>query len=200
MPRETKTPVLVVGAGPVGLALAGDLGWRSIPCVLIEQSDGSIYQPRMDLVGIRTMEFCRRWGLVGAVEASPYPRDLPQDNVYVTSLAGHELGRERKADRAGADDEDGGLGFARHGPCPSLRGAIDLGFTRDRHLTMRKSGKPDLRATKQSPASDIHGARLLRSARNDGRYFGRFISLEEFTTACRLRARSTALGTSMVMA
>jgi 2-polyprenyl-6-methoxyphenol hydroxylase-like FAD-dependent oxidoreductase len=95
MSHETTTPVLIVGAGPVGLALAGDLGWRGIECLLIEQSDGSIYQPRMDLVGIRTMEFCRRWGLVDAVEAAPYPRDLPQDNVYVTSLAGWELGRER---------------------------------------------------------------------------------------------------------
>jgi 2-polyprenyl-6-methoxyphenol hydroxylase-like FAD-dependent oxidoreductase len=97
MVQKIDTPILVVGAGPVGLALAGDLGWRGIDCLLIEQSDGSIYQPRMDLVGIRTMEFCRRWGLVGAVEASPYPRDLPQDNVYVTSLAGWELGRERMA-------------------------------------------------------------------------------------------------------
>jgi 2-polyprenyl-6-methoxyphenol hydroxylase-like FAD-dependent oxidoreductase len=88
-------PVLVVGGGPVGLALAGDLGWRGIDCVLLEQSDGSIYQPRMDLVGIRTMEFCRRWGLVPAVEASPYPRDYPQDNIYLTSLNGYELGRER---------------------------------------------------------------------------------------------------------
>ena len=97
MSQPSDTPVLIVGAGPVGLALAGDLGWRGIACLLVEQSDGSIYQPRMDLVGIRTMEFCRRWGLVGAVEASPYPRDLPQDNVYVTSLAGWELGRERMA-------------------------------------------------------------------------------------------------------
>jgi 2-polyprenyl-6-methoxyphenol hydroxylase-like FAD-dependent oxidoreductase len=95
MPHQSKIPVLIVGGGPVGLALAGDLGWRGIACLLIEQSDGSIHQPRQDLVGIRTMEFCRRWGLVGAVEASPYPRDLPQDNVYVTSLTGHELGRER---------------------------------------------------------------------------------------------------------
>src|SRR5258708_24407880 len=92
---EQTVPVLIVGGGRVGLALAGDLGWRGIPCLLIEQSDGAIVQPRMDLVGIRTMEFCRRWGLVGAVEASPYPRDIAQDNVYVTSLAGHELGRER---------------------------------------------------------------------------------------------------------
>src|ERR1700749_3569492 len=95
MSHETTTPILIVGAGPVGLALAGDLGWRGIECVLVEQSDGSIHQPRMDLVGIRTMEFCRRWGLVAAVEAAPYPRDLPQDNVYVTSLVGYELGRER---------------------------------------------------------------------------------------------------------
>ena len=88
-------PVLVVGGGPVGLALAGDLGWRGIACVLVEQSDGSIYQPRMDLVGVRTMEFCRRWGLVPAVEGSPYPRDYAQDNIYLTSLTGYELGRER---------------------------------------------------------------------------------------------------------
>jgi 2-polyprenyl-6-methoxyphenol hydroxylase-like FAD-dependent oxidoreductase len=88
-------PVLVVGGGPVGLALAGDLGWRGIACTLVEQSDGSIYQPRMDLVGIRTMEFCRRWGIVPAVEGSPYPRDYAQDNIYLTSLTGYELGRER---------------------------------------------------------------------------------------------------------
>jgi 2-polyprenyl-6-methoxyphenol hydroxylase-like FAD-dependent oxidoreductase len=93
--QEEIVSVLVVGGGPVGLALAGDLGWRGMSCVLIEQTDGSIYQPRMDLVGIRTMEFCRRWGLVSAVEASPYPRDYAQDNIYLTSLTGYELGRER---------------------------------------------------------------------------------------------------------
>jgi 2-polyprenyl-6-methoxyphenol hydroxylase-like FAD-dependent oxidoreductase len=93
--QEKIVPVLVIGGGPVGLALAGDLGWRGISCLLIEQSDGSIYQPRMDLVGVRTMEFCRRWGIVPAVEGSPYPRDYAQDNIYLTSLAGYELGRER---------------------------------------------------------------------------------------------------------
>ena len=93
--QEEVVPVLIIGGGPVGLALAGDLGWRGVDCVLIEQSDGSIYQPRMDLVGVRTMEYCRRWGLVPAVEGSPYPRDYPQDNVYLTSLTGYELGRER---------------------------------------------------------------------------------------------------------
>jgi 2-polyprenyl-6-methoxyphenol hydroxylase-like FAD-dependent oxidoreductase len=89
-----ESEVLVIGAGPVGLALAGDLGWRGRRCLLIEQGDGSIGQPKMDLVGIRTMEFCRRWGIAGDVEASPYNRDYPQDNVYLTALNGFELGRQ----------------------------------------------------------------------------------------------------------
>lgn len=87
-------PVLIVGAGPVGLALAGDLGWLGTDCLVIERGDGSIYQPRQDLVGVRTMEYCRRWGVVDEVEAAPYPRDYPQDNAYVTKLkGGYELGR-----------------------------------------------------------------------------------------------------------
>jgi 2-polyprenyl-6-methoxyphenol hydroxylase-like FAD-dependent oxidoreductase len=89
-----RVPVLIVGGGPVGLALAGELGWRGIACTLIEKSDGSIEQPKMDLVGIRTMEFCRRWGILDWVRDAPYPLDYPQDYIYVTGLNGYELGRE----------------------------------------------------------------------------------------------------------
>lgn len=89
-----ETEVLVVGAGPVGLALAGDLGWRGRKALLVEQGDGSIFQPKMDLVGIRTMEYCRRWNIVADVESSPYDRDYPQDNVYLTALNAYELGRQ----------------------------------------------------------------------------------------------------------
>jgi 2-polyprenyl-6-methoxyphenol hydroxylase-like FAD-dependent oxidoreductase len=94
------TPVLIVGAGPVGLALAGDLGWRGVACTVIEQTDGRIEQPKMDLVGVRTMEFCRRWGIVDWVRDAPYPGDYPQDCVFLTGLNGYELGRERFPGRA----------------------------------------------------------------------------------------------------
>jgi 2-polyprenyl-6-methoxyphenol hydroxylase-like FAD-dependent oxidoreductase len=90
-----ETEVLVIGGGPVGLSLAGDLGWRGRRCLLLEQGSGIVGQPRMDGVGVRTMEFCRRWGIVGAVESSAYNRAYPQDNVYLTTLNGYELGRER---------------------------------------------------------------------------------------------------------
>ena len=89
-----STSVLIVGAGPVGLALAGDLGWRGIDCALIERTDGVVGQPKMDMVGIRTMEFCRRWGIVPWVHAAGYNRDYPQDCAWVTDLNGYEFGRE----------------------------------------------------------------------------------------------------------
>jgi 2-polyprenyl-6-methoxyphenol hydroxylase-like FAD-dependent oxidoreductase len=89
------TPVLIVGAGPIGLALAGDLALRGTASLLIERGDGSITQPKMDMVGVRTMEFARRWGIADWVRATPYPRDYPQDNVYLESLTGFEFGRER---------------------------------------------------------------------------------------------------------
>ena len=94
------TPVLIVGAGPVGLALAGDLGWRGVPCTLIEKTDGAIEQPKMDLVGVRTMEFCRRWGIADWVRDAPYPGDYPQDYIWLTALNGYELGREKFPGRA----------------------------------------------------------------------------------------------------
>jgi 2-polyprenyl-6-methoxyphenol hydroxylase-like FAD-dependent oxidoreductase len=89
-----QVPVVIVGAGPIGLALAGDLAWRGIPCTLIERTDGAISQPKMDLIGPRTMEFCRRWGIEDQVRDCPYNPDQPQDNVWLESLTGHEFGRE----------------------------------------------------------------------------------------------------------
>jgi 2-polyprenyl-6-methoxyphenol hydroxylase-like FAD-dependent oxidoreductase len=92
--KFVETDVLVIGGGPVGLSLAGDLGWRGRSCTLIEQGDGVIRQAKMDGVGVRTMEFCRRWGIVKDVESSAYNRAYPQDNVYLTTLNGYELGRQ----------------------------------------------------------------------------------------------------------
>lgn len=87
------TPVLIVGAGPIGLAMAGDLGWRGIDCLLVEQGDGTIGHPRANIVNARTMEFCRRWGVADRVRAASLPPDFPLTVLHVTSLTGWELSR-----------------------------------------------------------------------------------------------------------
>lgn len=91
--ESIEVPVLVIGAGPVGLATALELGWRGVDCLVVEQGDGSIIDAKMFATGIRTLEFCRRWGIAQAVKEWGFPADYPFDNVFVTSLAGHELAR-----------------------------------------------------------------------------------------------------------
>ncbi len=88
-----ETPVLIVGGGPVGLALAGDLGRRGIACTLVEQTDGTIYHPRANTINSRTMEFCRRWGIAEEVRQAGTPPDFPLDIVFCTGLAGYQLAR-----------------------------------------------------------------------------------------------------------
>jgi len=94
-----KIPVLIVGGGPVGLALAAELGFHGVACELVEQSDGAIVTPKMNEVNVRTMEFCRRWDIADKVLDCPFPPDYPLDVVFVTSLAGHELARMRRPGR-----------------------------------------------------------------------------------------------------
>ena len=43
-------PVLISGGGPVGLALAIELGMAQIPCLLVERRDGSLSVPKMSLI------------------------------------------------------------------------------------------------------------------------------------------------------
>jgi 2-polyprenyl-6-methoxyphenol hydroxylase-like FAD-dependent oxidoreductase len=95
-----RIPVLIVGGGPVGLALAVELGWRGIACELVEQTDGTIASPKMNEVNIRSMEFCRRWGIAEEVFNCPFPPDFPLDVAFVTSLAGYELSRLRRPGRS----------------------------------------------------------------------------------------------------
>lgn len=92
--KTVETPVLIIGAGPVGLALAGDLGWRGIPSIIVEARGDTVFQPKMDMVGIRSMEICRRWGITEDVRSAGYNREYPQDNAWVVDLQSYEFGRE----------------------------------------------------------------------------------------------------------
>ena len=58
-----ETQVLIVGAGPVGLTLAIDLGQRGVRCTLIEKKEAPAFLPKMERVNARSMEIYRRMGL-----------------------------------------------------------------------------------------------------------------------------------------
>ena len=88
-----RTPVLIAGAGPVGLALACELGWRGIDCTLIEQGDGVVSFPAGEAIFVRTMEHLRRWGIASQVARSPFPVDYPRNVVFVTRILGREIAR-----------------------------------------------------------------------------------------------------------
>lgn len=96
---DIKVPVLIVGAGPVGLATALELGWRGIGCLIVDKEpdqEASInVHPKAAAVTPRTMEFCRRWGLAGQVRACGFPRDYTPNVVYCTTLTGHTLFTQR---------------------------------------------------------------------------------------------------------
>lgn len=95
---ELQAPVLIVGAGPTGLALAIELGSRGVRCVIVERNDRVGYAPRAKTTHTRTREHLRRWGIADRLaDAAPFGVDHPSTVVFVTRLAGHQLAKFENA-------------------------------------------------------------------------------------------------------
>ncbi|MBM4298771.1 MAG: hypothetical protein FJ143_13625, partial [Deltaproteobacteria bacterium] len=94
MGQPIRIPVLIAGAGPVGLALAIELAYRDIRCLVVEQSDGSVDFPTTNLANTRTVEHLRRWGFADRMRyESGYPTDYPRNYLFVTRMDGFEIAR-----------------------------------------------------------------------------------------------------------
>ncbi len=90
-----ETPVLIAGAGPVGLALAVELGLRGVECLVVEpRRQPTRLRPRAKTLNARTMEHARRWGLAERLRAAaPLPVSWSQDVSFCTSFLGEEITR-----------------------------------------------------------------------------------------------------------
>ena len=75
------TQVLVIGAGPVGLTLAIDLGLRGVRCTLIEQKMAPAKLPKMERCNARTMEIYRRMGIAKQVRGAGPTAGQPRCTV-----------------------------------------------------------------------------------------------------------------------
>lgn len=114
MALKTETEVLITGGGSVGLAMANELGWRGIDCLLVDQGDGVIREARAGAISDRTMECLRRWGVEENIYDSGFPGDYPLDTVFCTSLTGYELARYPRPGNAQ-------MGTPKNSPVPKQR-------------------------------------------------------------------------------
>ncbi len=98
MHKDLSTSVVIVGGGPVGLAMGLLLHRHQIDCVIIEKTAGTTDNPKSRGCWVRTMELFRQWGIEEKVRA----RGLPDGSdvfVFVENMSGHEYGRTRREPR-----------------------------------------------------------------------------------------------------
>lgn len=81
--------VIIAGGGPVGLALAIELGLNGIETLVLEKHEQPLKVPRAQSLSARSMEFFLRWGVDKALmDNLLLPVTLPQTGIWCTSLCG----------------------------------------------------------------------------------------------------------------
>ncbi|SHK02762.1 tetracenomycin A2 monooxygenase-dioxygenase [Pseudonocardia thermophila] len=95
----TETPVLIVGGGPVGLALAVQLDRFGIDHVVVERQTEPTRHPKARGLTARSMETFRLWGLDDRIRAGSLQPDAEHDTMavgwvqhYCESVTGRVLG------------------------------------------------------------------------------------------------------------
>ena len=87
--------VIVVGAGPVGLALAINLGRAGIKTILLERNPEPQFLPKMERCNARSMEMFRRIGLSKKIRDAGLRADCPMDVFVVEDLTKPALLEEK---------------------------------------------------------------------------------------------------------
>jgi 2-polyprenyl-6-methoxyphenol hydroxylase-like FAD-dependent oxidoreductase len=88
-----RLPIVIAGAGPVGMTLVLELARRGVPSVLVNDRPGPSPEPKANATSPRTMEHFRRLGVAERIRELGLPPDHPADVAYFTRLTGYELAR-----------------------------------------------------------------------------------------------------------
>ena len=87
--------VIIVGAGPVGLSLAINLGRAGIKTILLEQNPEPQFLPKMERCNARSMELFRRIGLSKKIRDAGLRADCSMDVFIVEDLTKPPLLEEK---------------------------------------------------------------------------------------------------------
>ncbi|MBH5338333.1 FAD-dependent monooxygenase [Streptomyces pactum] len=90
---DVRVPVLVVGAGPAGLAASLALSRYGVRHLVVHRHPGTAHTPRAHLLNQRTGEILRDLGVADRVLAEAAPADLLANHVFMTTFAGAEISR-----------------------------------------------------------------------------------------------------------
>ena len=94
MNKPLTYDVAIVGAGPVGLMLACELGAYGVSVGIVDSgSPDRPGHPRANNQSARSMEYYRRLGIADALRASGLPDDYPTDVAYLAGFNGPEIAR-----------------------------------------------------------------------------------------------------------
>src|SRR2546422_9719333 len=90
---DIDVPVLIVGAGPAGLAASNLLSRYGVRHLLAEKHPGAAHTPPAHIVNQRTVENFRHMGLEDRLHAVATPSEPMAHNVWLTSLTGPGVAR-----------------------------------------------------------------------------------------------------------
>lgn len=165
---ELETPVLIIGAGPVGLTAAIDLAWRGIDVLVIEtRHAGEPPTVKCNHISSRSMEIMRRLGLSETIRAAGLPHDYPNDVVFCTSVTGIEFGRIKISSVRGRKEPPSAEYADSDWPTPEPPHRINQIYL-DPILFKHAAAQPNIRILNRSTLVDIiqSGDTVIATIRN----------------------------------